>query len=112
MKTMERTKLIEIAKKQYPQEPMIVEIYSESIDHFAGNSKATGKPFEINKQAAYLHDPQAKYPKEFQIQAKDKESPIKKGFYVLNLTKSIAFDNYGSLIIDSRSLNLLPIVDF
>jgi hypothetical protein len=109
---MSESKILELAKKQFPQAPIIIEFFSTVVDHHSGIAKASQKPYEINKQTAYLHDPSAKYPKEFQVQLSSKEDHYPIGFYVLDIIKNLNFDNFGTLAVDSRSLDLSKIVEF
>jgi len=109
---MDITKIYDLSQKQHPRKPVVVEIHSTVVDSFSGKSKTSGKPFEINKQTAYLHTSEAKYPREFQLQLEDQNKVFAKGFYSLHLEPSLEFDNFGSLGIDARKLKMDLIADF
>lgn len=108
---MESNKLLDLARKQYPLNPPVVQIHNTSCDVKEGISKSSKQPYKISTQTAYLHTENSLYPREFQINL-DTHMPFSVGFYVLDLSLSLEFDNYGALVVNSRNLSLLPIADF
>lgn len=79
-----------------------IEIASTKIETIKGTSKASGKPYEINKQEAFLHTG-GKYPDRFQINLPNNGElgAVAKppGFYTLSDASIVVNAEYGQLEI-------------
>lgn len=80
-----------------------IEIASTSIETIKGTSKSSGKPYEMNKQEAFLHKGTSKYPDRFEITLPNDPlgvKPLAPGFYTLDESSIVVNGEYKQLEID------------
>lgn len=79
--------------------PVLIQVLSDFVDEFSGVAKATGRPYTIRRQSAFiLNDGQNAYPTKFTLYLRDTEPPHAKGWYCL-LPQSFDVDENKNLII-------------
>ncbi len=86
-----------------------IEIVSTSINTIEGVSKASGKPYKMHKQEAYLHNGHH-YPDRFDIspvEVDGKPVPYEPGFYTLAPGSIGVNREYGNLEINRYEMKLL-----
>jgi len=83
-----------------------IEVQSTAIDIVQGVSQKTNKPYKLNIQTAYFHDPEEAYPVKMKILLDEGQPPYNKGEYTLD-PKSFYVDRNGSLAL---SIKLAPLV--
>jgi len=79
---------------------MKIKIEIKSTERFnkSGVSKRTGKPYSIDSQQAYLHQPNKAYPVECSVNLKEKQDVYPIGFYDLT-EDSIYVDRFKNLVL-------------
>ncbi|HHA2976872.1 TPA: single-stranded DNA-binding protein [Stenotrophomonas maltophilia] len=88
-----------------------IEIVSTSVNTIEGVSKASGKPYKMHKQEAYLHNGHH-YPDRFDvapIEVDGKPVPYEPGFYTLAPGSIGVNREYGNLEINRYEMKLLRI---
>jgi hypothetical protein len=79
-----------------------IEIASTHVETIKGTSKSSGKPYEINKQEAFLHKGTSKYPDRFEISLPNDPlgvQPMRPGFYTLAESSIVVNSEYRQLEI-------------
>lgn len=111
MDDSKKTKLFDLATKQNPIKPLIVQVFTKTFETKNGTTQK-GKPYEFHTMQAYLHNHEKPYPNEFTIQFSDQKDILPIGFYSWDPTSAIGFSGFGTLLLDDRKINLLPIAEF
>lgn len=93
-----------------------IEVASTAVETIKGVSKSSGKPYEMNKQEAFLHTGKSKYPDRFEITLPNDPSgvkPMKPGFYQLSESSIVVNAEYRQLEISryDASYERLPEAD-
>ncbi|APO90440.1 single-stranded DNA-binding protein [Xanthomonas euvesicatoria] len=91
-----------------------IEVVNKAINTFEGKSKATGNPFKIHRQEAYLHNGHH-YPDRFDLTLNG-DGPLgpvayEPGFYTIDPSSVVVNREYGNLELDRYNLKLVPITD-
>lgn len=76
-----------------------IEVMSPAVETFSGLAKESKKPYTINKQAGWLHNPAEPYPTKIDLMLKDASKPYAVGVYTIDLDKSLYVDRNGRLAI-------------
>ena len=84
---------------------MKIEVKSEEVNTKTGFAKASGKPYSIREQFAYLHVPGDAYPVKCSLQLEDEQAPYPVGLY--ETTNELYVGDFGRLNV-SRKMQLLP----
>jgi len=82
-----------------------IEVISAQVDTRSGVSKASGKPWEMSTQDAYLHKANEPYPEKIQISLDDKEKPKQPGVYSVDPAELVKVGSFGSIEFDDRKLD-------
>ncbi|WP_115556118.1 single-stranded DNA-binding protein [Xanthomonas campestris] len=91
-----------------------IEVVNKAINTFEGKSKATGNPFKIHRQEAYLHNGHH-YPDRFDLTLNG-DAPLgpvayEPGFYTIDPASIVVNREYGNLELDRYNLKLVRIED-
>lgn len=73
-----------------------IEIKSTEVVNKSGTAARSGKPYSINEQSAYFHQPGKEYPIEINITLQDGQNSYAPGFYDLD-ESSFFVGRFGSL---------------
>lgn len=88
---------------------LVLEIHSLDLDHRSGNSKATGKPWEMFNQKGWIYLADEPYPKEVQVSlernGESEPKPLDKGIYEIDLNECAMVGDFSSLQLDGRSIS-------
>lgn len=88
---------------------MTKELYIEvenDLDVNRGNSKSTGKPYEIVNQIGHLFNGE-KYPTKVKVRLKSESDKMEPGIYLIDLQKALWVDKYSGIQISINPDSLI-----
>lgn len=83
-----------------------IEVFTTEVREISGKAKATGNPYKIRKQEAYLHTLH-RYPDRFELSLKDEAAPYKPGFYTLTPASIVVNGEFKQLELSRYEMELL-----
>jgi hypothetical protein len=84
-----------------------VEVTADPVEEFKGESKKTGAPFHIRRQAIFV-DVGDKYPAKTMIQLEREQAPYAAGMYTFGPKSFFIGGQYGELQF-ARRIELVPL---
>ena len=85
---------------------LIIEVHSTQVDVRSGNSKATGKPYEINTQVAWIRLLGQPFPTQIKINLEDASKPLQPGIYSFDPAQILKVGSFNAPELDDRQLEM------
>jgi hypothetical protein len=81
---------------------VIIEVHTSEVDTRSGVSKASGKPYEMTTQDAWVRLLGQPFPTQIKVSLEDKTNPLQPGIYTIDPADLLKVGNFNSLEIDDR----------
>lgn len=81
-----------------------VQVHKTHVNHRSGVSKASGKPWEMFEQEAWVSFPDQPYPQLFTVQLPSADKALAKGAYKLDLGALLKVGDFKALALDDRAI--------